>query len=92
MIDRLVTALQALATGGSTPDAQDTVGGLADALLLVRQCQGLELTAYQRSVLDQLDRSLDSVGPDSGRQNEDAGWQDIRRLAREALTALTSPL
>lgn len=88
MIDRLLTALQALASGGSTREAQDPVGGLADALLLVRQCQALELTAYQRSVLDRLDRSLDSVGPEPGRQNEDAGWQDIRRLAGEALAAL----
>jgi hypothetical protein len=56
VIDRLVTALQALATGGSTRDAQDAVGSLADALLLVRQCQALELTAYQRSVLVWLGR------------------------------------
>lgn len=92
MIDRLKTALEAVATGSSTKDPQETVGSLADALLRVRQCQALELTAYQKSVLDRLDRSLDSAGLEPGRQNEDAGWQDIRRLAREALAALQSPL
>jgi hypothetical protein len=88
VIERLVTALQALATGGSTRDMQDTVGSLADTLFLVRQCQALELTASQKSALDRLDRALGFLDNGGDPQMQSAGWEDLRRLARAALAAL----
>ena len=74
MIERLVTSLRALASRPSDAAADD----FEDALLLVRQCQGLQLTLDQSGALDRLERCLSLPGSS----------ERVRAEASAALSAL----
>lgn len=104
MVERLVAALRLLAAPAPAQlaawphfagGAGELVPEFADAWLLARQCPGLEFTAEQRALLDEIDRTLEHMG--GGAQAhlwtptapaESAEWSVMRELARQALVVL----
>jgi hypothetical protein len=108
MIQRLIDSLQALAAPADVqlarfPDFVVKVDELAldfdDALLLVRDCQQLQLTVHQRDALADVETALNDMG---GLQRSELWteralrtsprWAEIRQRARAALVVLGLPV
>lgn len=103
MVEKLLTALHVLAAPApeqcrvwrDVAQADELALEYADAWLTARQCPGLEFTAEQTELLDELDGKLDSMAHlDGARPSttlafaELAEWAAIRALARRALLSL----
>jgi hypothetical protein len=84
MVEKLIAALRALAAPGPE-HAGELALEYADAWLTARQCPGLEFTAEQVELLDEIDSRLDrSSGPDGALSER----VTLRAFARNALASL----
>lgn len=103
MIERLITALNALAAPVDVQltrlppfvqHADELAREFGDAYGLVSDCPQVELTAGQRDVLRHIDTRLDALsGSWTARAlRTSADWAELRRLASDALRLLGAPV
>lgn len=105
MIERLVETLRVLAAPprdqlgayrSSLERGAWLAGDYADALRLVTDCPQIELLPRQRTVLESLERELESMSArdeawSSRAVEHGAEWERVRALARRALVLIESP-
>lgn len=107
MLQRLIETLQTLAAPadiqlerfqGSVVHAGEPAADFDDALLLVRDCQQLQLTPRQQDALTEVESALNVIRGlrhshlwtgDAVRTSTE--WEEVRQRAGEALTALDAP-
>jgi hypothetical protein len=104
MIERLITTLQTLAAPAElqrhwlpphVPHADELARDFEDSYRLVCDCPQIQLSPAQRAALELVETRLDAIREPAPTPlwTEDAlqsspAWEDTRRAARDALTAL----